>query len=508
MRPLNRFAAGEDGPFEFTALDLSGTNVIVNGKVLWLSDIDRMVQAIVKESQEIVCRELCFGLTIGEEGWNPGLVHEEPRQISASYSCFTDPQNSYFTDHKDTLLHAVFTQPTLRGRFYFIDGNGDIVWKPGACLEYLNLCQYLELLLCAGAQLTVGEPARGTELASHLIANVSGGDIRNIFVIFQRLCMMGTYNKTSHLRGHGIKMMRIPHPELGEVWMRYLARVRPFVSVLQRHLHGPAAAVRAKHLLFFGLHRPITSTDISDALSRHTERLLGIKIRIGLWRHLVTYLLNLNGIALANHLASPSRAAQSAQMGHSEKTHRLYAGDSRLPSQIDLHTCIQTMRLSTAWHRLIGYKGPCPFDRVGPQRSLEPCTVASLASQTEALDFVLSDLGDVIVEQLLQKALPEFVRIYSQTRANDLATLIHATGLGRNVNETYHEKDRRSSGSVTQLVHPSRLYYLRQLIADPNASFQDAEEALAVELIAQKAPCVLFITTTGKFCKSRPFDSC
>jgi hypothetical protein len=168
LRFLNCFSSAEGGTRCFTALDFSGNNVIVAGQVLYLRDIRYFVEAIINEVKELLQVDLFFGLDTFNINWSPGMVHDEPRNRSIGYSCFQDPSNSFHT-HRFDLLRAILTHPSLRGRFHFVSPEGRIVWKAGPCFAYMTTCHEVEMRLFSGTQTSVGEPARGSEIASHLL---------------------------------------------------------------------------------------------------------------------------------------------------------------------------------------------------------------------------------------------------------------------------------------------------------------------------------------------------
>ena len=237
MRYLNNFASVEEGTPRFTALDFSGDNVIIAGQVLYLRDMRYFVETIIDEVKEIFRVHLFFGLDIFDVNWSPGVVHEEPRNRSIGYSCFEEPSNS-FRGHRHDLAQAILTHPSLRGRFHFVSREGKIIWKAGPCFAYMATYHEVEMLLFCGTQTSVGEPARGSEIASHLVSNVAGGIIRNLLIMFQYPCMMGTFNKTSHLTEHDLAMMRVPHPEIGRLLMMCLTFIRPIIVVWQTYFSG------------------------------------------------------------------------------------------------------------------------------------------------------------------------------------------------------------------------------------------------------------------------------
>ena len=127
------------------------------------------------------------------------------------------------------------------------------------------------MLLFCGTQTSVGEPVRGSEIASHLINNVTVGTIRNVLIMFQYFCMMGTFNKTSALTGQDVTMMRVPHPEIRCLWILYLTFIWPAVVLWQDYFSGQKAALRARNCLFFGPYCQVTSPELLRNLSRHTQ---------------------------------------------------------------------------------------------------------------------------------------------------------------------------------------------------------------------------------------------
>ena len=178
------------------------------------------------------------------------------------------------------------------------------------------------------------------------------------------------------------------------------------------------------------------------------------------------------------------------QSGHNTKTHSLYAPDTRLPGGIDFHEFFHTMRVSGAWHELLGFS---------------PTLLRDLSLGDVTGGFYLQHDGgsnqpqdrlfpsaNAFAETVKNVLLPEIVRIQSQTRANDLASLLDAVG-----------HDFRSPASrplvqpVTHILHPSRLRDVRRFLQNEHATFKHAQQAVATELIASKNPSLLLIGPTG-----------
>lgn len=505
MRYLNRFSSAEEGTLHFTALDFTGDNVLVSGRVLRLHDIRDFVETAISEVKELIRDQLFFGLDIFDINWSPGVVHEEPRNRTNGYSSFQDPNNPFF-HHRFDVLKEILTHPFLRNRFHYINKDGQVIWKAGPCFAYMSICHEVEMLLFCGTQLSVGEPPRGSEIASHLITNVAGGTIRNVFVMFQYFCMMGTFNKTSSLTGRDVTMMRVPHPEIGRLWMLYLAFIRPTVMVWQMYFNGQGAAVRARDHLFFGLYRAVTSLELSQNLSRHTHRLLSIKLSLSLWRHVVTWFLNHHSVHFSDHHNLSNRSALAFQSGHSEETHALYAADVRLPTGIDFHAFFDTMRTSGTWHSLVGFSHPsgrslleamCDMRRQNQPNGRSNSLVVTPGPQGEGPSYLPSTLD--IAEVVKKMVLPDILRAISQSRANDLASLLNLVGVN-----LHSPPSNALPQPVTHIMHPSRLLDLRRFLNDDLASFKNPQQALALELIRGKEPSILIIGPTGKESNALP----
>jgi len=85
MRFLNHFSSAEQGTLWFTALDFSGENIIVAGKVLYLWNIRSFMETIISEVKEMICSQLFFGLDVFNINWLPGGVHEEPTLVGNTF---------------------------------------------------------------------------------------------------------------------------------------------------------------------------------------------------------------------------------------------------------------------------------------------------------------------------------------------------------------------------------------------------------------------------------------
>jgi hypothetical protein len=497
-RPLNLFASAEQSALQFTALNFDGDNVIVEGKVLYLHHIHDFVETLISEIKDHLNKQLFFDLDIIDTSWVPGLIHEEPQNTGASYSAYDDARNA-FHQHKTTLLEAILTHPRLRGRFHYRDNDDRIVWKAGPCFAYMDIAHQVEMKLFAASQATVSEVGRGTELASHLIRNIPGGTVRNILHMFQFFVMLATYNKSSTISEAGHAIARVPLPEVGRLWTIFHTFVRPLLVIWQRHFNGPRAASRFHYSLFGGPFRAVTSSELSLSLSTFSFRLLGIKMSLRLWRHVLAWFLNHNAAHFEKHLSHDNQDIYSIMMGHSSQAHQLYASDGRLPRDTNHNFLFKTMTISGVWHHLLGF----PPTLLEAMKRRPAYSIKTSPSPTSSDKFPIPNIDSIsahIAAEVRKSLSLELRQIFSHTRANDLSSFLHAAGI-----DLQMRPSRPLAQSVDQMVHPSRIRHLRQVRRDNHASFENAQQALAAELLASCAISLLLIGMTGEAVLSLDF---
>jgi hypothetical protein len=166
-----------------------------------------------------------------------------------------------------------------------------------------------------------------------LIENVPGGSIRNVFFLYNIFLMMGTHNKTSHAT-EDKNMVRIPFQALVPLRLTMLVRVQPFVVALQEGLFRKSAAVNTRRYLYRGVHGPMTTQDLSEAMATETERLLSIRLTLRDWRHITSWFIKENSSLFEATEGSTSVAHLG--FGHTaEISRREYAKDDRLPEGVD-----------------------------------------------------------------------------------------------------------------------------------------------------------------------------
>jgi hypothetical protein len=183
----------------------------------------------------------------------------------------------------------------------------------------------------------------------------------------------------------------------------------------------------------------------------------------------------------------------AAQSGHSEAIHGLYASDARLPAGMDFHVFFDSMRTSGIWHNLVGFS---PFSQPSLLEAMErKGKVASpVVLPTTSEGVVTRSLPSAtdIAEEVKRIIFPDILQAVSQSRANDMACLLHSLGIN-----VQSPSSQGLTQPVTHMMHPSRLRDLRTFLKDDSATFKDPQQSLALELIRGKEPSLLVVGPTG-----------
>jgi hypothetical protein len=409
MMQVNEYTSAEDARIRFSSNDLTGKCITLpleaSARCLHLNDIRRFIDTLVDEIKTIILKELFFGYKVVDDidTWLPEIILDEPQNKTPGYSCFNDRRNKKIYRNEE-LMEIVLNK--LNGRFHYtrrVDQKKIVVWKTAACLEYLHTCQQVEMMLFAATHASVGPPPRGTEAESQLIQNIDGGSSRNIIVLFRHFCSLVTHTKNSHQGLTDVNTIQLPHPKIGRLWMLYLTFVRPLVVALQKNVHGEIAAKRAESYLFFGLYKPIKSKDLSKSFSLHTQRILGTRITLRLWRQIVTWILDFySAMPNAPEPYKPKLAALATQMGHSTETHGLYGSDSRLPTGCGFHSFFQSTGVCGYWHKLV-------YGESELLKIAVPSSSGDVDNQSSSL--VLARLNAL---------MPDFERLVTKARINSI----------------------------------------------------------------------------------------
>ncbi len=124
---------------------------------------------------------------------------------------------------------------------------------------------------------TGGQLARAPEIGCIKTQN-SIYSARSIYVIDGLVCFLTMYDKARRRRGNTEHIVRFLPEDLSQIVVQYLVFISPFARVLPQDR-------RESEYLFADLRGPWTGEELSRALSRITEKHLGVRLTVMAWRH-------------------------------------------------------------------------------------------------------------------------------------------------------------------------------------------------------------------------------
>lgn len=495
LRGLLAISSADENTMLFNAPDASGTSAIFGSRILNVSHVRDFVLHklldVTEQLDRLTFRQAMFTVSPTE------LIYDEPRCRNPGYSFIQDNRNSW--NSKPTVLEYLLTNPEIFAQFGYINPAGKVVWKPGPCHKYMDAIHHLQMDLFVLTVLTFGEPGRGTELAAHLLNNVAGGSIRNVFMLFNLFCLRGSYNKTSHASHEDKTMARIPIVSVGRAWIRFLAFLRPLFIVWQTHFR-PHMAFNASHYLLAGNSRPVTSSDISVAIAQVAMKEWTITLPLSLWRQYMAFMTSCNQSIFFR--AQDKNRPSDAQFGHTgsmDRTH--YGGDERTPLGLDYTVFMTTARTSAASQMMFGY---------------EPDLMVALSAGSERQNAIVDKMSRIlqgssppdvqssssyptvesIVEAIKSRLLPEMVLYGNRSLAQSLAAVVNLLAPSRVF--------RRGINLVPAAEHFAHPYFLTQLrsfmgTSKPLLSFSNAAQAEVTKLMYEGRQHIAYISGTGMF---------
>jgi hypothetical protein len=423
----------------------------------------------------------------------PAHVFDSPRETKAGYSFLDDPSNP-FASESDYLLRAVLSDRVTPIPYFLLDSRNKVLWLPGPCYEYINLSVDVMMKLFVVTHITSGSPGRGSELASQLLRNVAGGSIRSLFYLFNIFLTMGTHNKNSHVSNEDKNIVRAPWPHLVPHWLTMLVRVRPFVVTLQLYFRGFRQAYNAHYYIYHGVHRPVNTSDLSQAMAHHTNRHLGIRITLKLWRHIMSWIVADN-FSVFQHAQLTTEAVHLG-FGHQATTASgSYASDLRLPQALDKTIFFKTLKNGGTWQMLIdlGDELFCRLSQGDQHRNQVMARITTALNPLSSRgvggdDRDVSGLVDHVIDRAVHLMLPRISAAMNRTLAHMQATFLHTTL------PLLQESTIIPPPPV--LVDPACSAHLSQHRGQ--ASSFRALQGQATQILYSSTESLLYVTPTGK----------
>jgi hypothetical protein len=493
--------SAEETTFFFNAPDLSGTSAIFDNHTLSLSAIKethmRAMDEIEQELNALTFNSSHFTLS------DDTFIHDSPRERAPGYSFLKHPKNPWNQLSTRTLVQHIIQTDSLFTKYAYINAAGVITWIPSVIAEHMRRIFDLQTKFLCNIILSYGEPARGSELASHLLANISGGSIRNFFVLFNIPLLRASFSKTTSMSGDKV-IYRVPLPRLGRQFVRFLVYLRPLFIEWQRVLN-PFMLSNAEHYLFPGLHRPLTSLDISKGFGKYTSKELDIYMRLRRFRQYMAFITSCNQEVF--EAASLTSTATHDQFGHTAQINvRHYGGDIRTPPGINFSSFLSAARVSGVFHLLFGHppqllellehgQGRITLikDTIMQirKRSIEPVNPSTSLSS-----LALQDISTALKCLILPEITTAIVKSVAQSHASVVNFLSPKT--------TFQTTLISDKGNDI-VPHPYLLAKLRELnpeLYQRNGGFKTLQQAQATQLLYERKRNVVYVAPTGT-----PFES-
>ena len=348
-RGLSSFRSAHESLIAFNSPDTTGRVTTIDSRMLHIDHI-REYTLRLQHDVEVRMDKLLYHnplFTIPDDEF----IHDNPRCRTPGYGFVNDDRNSWY--NKPTVLQFILTSPDHLNEFAYHDENGDFHWKPGAVHNRMIEIYDLQMDLFILILLSFGAPARGTELLSHLILNIAGGAIRNVFALFNLFTLRGTFNKMSHAMLQHRAMVRIPLIYVGRLFIRFLVFLRPLYSEWQ-YVYRPQMYLNSTHFLFAGLYRPTVTSDLSLKLSTVFWTEFKVKMSLGRYRQWLAFLFSCNRPIF--RAVDSGTTSTSDQFGHSEEMDMdHYGADLRFPQGLNNSIYMETARASAATQLMFGH---------------------------------------------------------------------------------------------------------------------------------------------------------
>jgi hypothetical protein len=243
---------------------------------------------------------------------------------------FLTSEHNQFALHPHALFHAISNDPILSARFLHPGRkpNGDLNWNILACREYLADAADITEKLMVLLHMSCGQPARGGELASFKIINTPHR-LRNIFWLFNQICIISGCNKTTSVTGQDKLIPRFPPEIVSDLLLEFLAFSRPFQLVLAHQVAEPSTLPYFHTHLFVDWKKKWLPRHCAKAIHDWTLPAIGVGLGLRTQRHVYTAIYNKHRLEFHDdQLGDVDDAADDLQAGHSSETaHHNYALD-------------------------------------------------------------------------------------------------------------------------------------------------------------------------------------
>lgn len=175
--------------------------IILGRIVIKLDGFGELYRKLLEESKEMQ-EDLFGGISFEDEDWfgftEPLTLVDEVNETCAGF-WFGELEMNDLKKYEDRGLKVLFHHPCMKDRYGCMLSEEKFIPNAYAIHEFLYRSSLARSKLTTAIHISVGGPARGTELSSNYLRNHPQGDIRNIKIVDGDLCLVGTHNKSTNM---------------------------------------------------------------------------------------------------------------------------------------------------------------------------------------------------------------------------------------------------------------------------------------------------------------------
>jgi len=341
-----------EGAFTFT--DSSYREVSHNGKLISVPMVKRMIEGTLTQYTDRIQKIAFFGEEIPTDIF-PSIdiskLVDNQQNRSPGYSFIDDPKNG-FDQYRQSYGQWFLSDAERAEKFVRWDGK-KLVWKSEPTQRFLKDLQECRELLAVGTTLSAGPSARSTEVTRRTLRNVPGAP-RSFRILYHNLCLVDIQDKTSHKSNKDLFVPHAPTREWATALILNIVLLRPFEQHLVEQLFPmePIVASRYRYQLWPGITEAMTGDRLSDRIGRVTEEYLDDKLKIRLWRELVS--------TLSSQFDDPRLLeyhkeyyVDKANMHSTTASVNKYGGFSIGIRGVDPRMVVGCIKAGIEWHKLV-----------------------------------------------------------------------------------------------------------------------------------------------------------
>jgi hypothetical protein len=179
--------------------------------------------------------------------------------------------------------------------------------------EYLGKVSKLKEHLFTLIHISSGLPQCGTEVSETLFLN-TGTAMHNIIAVGEHLCLLGTYNKTSHNTHSNLLLPQGIHPKVADILLSYMVLVQPVEALIASLIADVGQLGFYRHCLWAMLNGKWELKAFNAILTRAFSPFMNIVMTVGKWRHI--------SHAIVHHPTSTSNPTSNSPSWRQSPTNR------------------------------------------------------------------------------------------------------------------------------------------------------------------------------------------